>query len=118
MAGWGLKGNVLIACNCDWGCPCNFNARPSHGHCEGGWIWAIEEGHVDMSALTAWRGAVCRLARSDPRGRGTRRGLHRRARRPAATSRADGPLRGELGGPWGLFMKTYELGGPMQPDSN
>ena len=28
MAAWQLNGNVLIACNCDWGCPCNFNARP------------------------------------------------------------------------------------------
>jgi hypothetical protein len=34
---WKLKGTVLIACNCDYGCPCNFNALPTHGHCEGGW---------------------------------------------------------------------------------
>jgi hypothetical protein len=29
----------LDACNCDWGCPCQFNAKPTHGNCEGvGWI--------------------------------------------------------------------------------
>jgi hypothetical protein len=41
---WALKGTVLIACNCDFGCPCNFNALPSHGFCEGGWTWHINEG--------------------------------------------------------------------------
>ena len=25
---WKLSGKVLVACNCDWGCPCNFNALP------------------------------------------------------------------------------------------
>ena len=44
---WHVNGDVLIACNCDFGCPCNFNARPSTGFCEGGWIWMIEKGHVD-----------------------------------------------------------------------
>ena len=28
-ARWTLTGTVLIACNCDWGCPCNFNALPT-----------------------------------------------------------------------------------------
>ena len=28
---WKLGGTLLIACNCDYGCPCNFNALPSHG---------------------------------------------------------------------------------------
>ena len=42
-----IVGDVLIACNCDWGCPCNFNARPSRGFCQGGWIWSIESGQVD-----------------------------------------------------------------------
>src|SRR6476646_4454560 len=32
-----LNGTVLIACNCDWGCPCNFNAPPTTGTCAGGW---------------------------------------------------------------------------------
>jgi len=24
---WKTKGAVLVACNCDYGCPCNFNAQ-------------------------------------------------------------------------------------------
>ena len=52
---WTLKGTVLIACNCDYGCPCNFNALPTHGHCEGGWAWHVQEGRygsTDLSGLT------------------------------------------------------------------
>ena len=50
---WQLSGNVLIACNCDYGCPCNFNALPTHGDCEGGWIWSIDNGTVDGVDLIA-----------------------------------------------------------------
>lgn len=32
---WTLTGLYLDSCNCDWGCPCQFNARPTHGNCEG-----------------------------------------------------------------------------------
>src|SRR5258708_29278114 len=50
-----LKGTVLIACNCDYGCPCNFNALPTHGHCEGGWAWHVHNGRygsTDLGGLT------------------------------------------------------------------
>jgi hypothetical protein len=110
---WHLNGNVLIACNCDFGCPCNFNARPSKGHCEGGWIWVIKDGHVNdvrldglgVALFADWPAAIhegggraaCYIdERADER------------QRSALTS----VLRGELGGPWGIFIKTYELAGP------
>ena len=113
MGEWQLKGSVLVACNCDWGCPCNFNARPSRGHCEGGWIWMIERGSVKdvrldglgVALFADWPGAI-----------------HEGGGRAACylDDRADEPqrsaltrvLRGELGGPWGIFAKTYELAGP------
>jgi hypothetical protein len=34
-ARWHLRGLYLDSCNCDWGCPCQFNAKPTHGNCEG-----------------------------------------------------------------------------------
>lgn len=108
-----LNGQVLIACNCDWGCPCNFNARPSRGHCQGGWIWMIDRGRVNevdvdglgVALFAAWPGAIhegggrasCYL---DDRADGEQR---------AALATL---LNGEAGGPWGLFRKTYELSGP------
>ena len=39
-----LKGVMLGACNCDWGCPCNFEAPPTKGFCEGGYLWHVQEG--------------------------------------------------------------------------
>jgi hypothetical protein len=113
MAAWGLNGNVLIACNCDWGCPCNFNARPSHGHCEGGWIWVIEKGHVDdvrldglaVALFADWPGAI-----HEGGGRAASYIDERAdAAQRAALTRV---VRGEVGGPWGLFIKTYELAAP------
>ena len=32
---WKVHAYFLDACNCDWGCPCQFNANPTHGNCEG-----------------------------------------------------------------------------------
>src|SRR5438132_11154067 len=38
---WSLKGSILGDCNCDWGCPCNFNVAPTHGHCDGVYTWVV-----------------------------------------------------------------------------
>ena len=109
-----VKGDVLIACNCDWGCPCNFQATPSRGYCEGGWVWLIEEGQVDEVGVSAlgialfakWPGAIhhggghaaCYI---DDRADTAQRAALRRL------------LRGEAGGPWGIFNKTYDLAEPI-----
>src|SRR5262245_53914220 len=63
---WSMRGTVLIACNCDYGCPCNFNALPTTGKCEGQWTRHVEEGAydgIDLSGLTFtlavnWPGAI------------------------------------------------------------
>ena len=31
---WNLETEFLQGCNCDYGCPCNFNGLPTHGGCE------------------------------------------------------------------------------------
>ncbi|MCH7940236.1 MAG: DUF1326 domain-containing protein [Candidatus Marinimicrobia bacterium] len=31
---WTLDVEFLMACNCDWGCPCGFQAPPTYGKCE------------------------------------------------------------------------------------
>ncbi|MDI6838636.1 MAG: DUF1326 domain-containing protein, partial [Rhizobiaceae bacterium] len=28
---WAIKGREFIHCNCDYGCPCQFNSRPTKG---------------------------------------------------------------------------------------
>ena len=109
-----VKGDVLIACNCDWGCPCNFQAPPSRGHCEGGWVWMIEQGQVDgldvnglgVALFAKWPGAIheggghaaCYV---DERANAAQRAALRKL------------LQGELGGPWGMFNRTYRLADPV-----
>lgn len=41
-AEWTLEGREFIHCNCAYGCPCQFNALPTHGDCH-----AIGAIHVD-----------------------------------------------------------------------
>ena len=42
---WRLKGQWLKNCNCAFGCPCDFNARPTHEVCHGLVAMHIEQGH-------------------------------------------------------------------------
>ena len=63
---WHIRGQVILACNCDFGCPCNFNGLPTTGKCEGAWNWHIQEGSygdVRLDGLTFcvavnWPGAI------------------------------------------------------------
>ena len=35
MTAWEIKGREFGNCNCDYSCPCQFNALPTQGHCRG-----------------------------------------------------------------------------------
>ncbi len=51
---WTLKGREFVNCNCAYGCPCQFNALPTHGHCRAVMGVEIDEGHhgdVSLSGL-------------------------------------------------------------------
>lgn len=56
MADWRLEGVYMKNCNCDPGCPCDFNAEPTHHHCEGMAAMIVEQGHFDDVSLddTRW----------------------------------------------------------------
>lgn len=41
---WTLEADYLQACNCDYGCPCEFEAPPTKGYCEGVGAWRITRG--------------------------------------------------------------------------
>ena len=63
---WFIKGQEFIHCNCAYGCPCQFNALPTHGNCEAVLGFIIEEGRhgetdlsgLKMAGIVAWPGAV------------------------------------------------------------
>jgi hypothetical protein len=42
---WAIKGAWFKNCNCDPGCPCDFNQAPTHGQCEGIIAMRVDEGH-------------------------------------------------------------------------
>lgn len=63
---WRMSGSLLGECNCDWGCPCSFDAPPTNGGCRGVYTWIIEKGaygDVNLDGLGValpgtWPGAV------------------------------------------------------------
>ncbi len=110
---WSVRGTLMIACNCDYGCPCNVNGRPTTGKCEGGWTWHVDEGRfgdtsldrLNFSVYADWPGAI-----HEGGGRATAfvdEQADDEQRRALTTL-----IRGEAGGPWGIFINTYELEGP------
>ncbi|SNT23092.1 hypothetical protein SAMN06265795_11820 [Noviherbaspirillum humi] len=48
---WRLEGEWLKNCICAYGCPCDFNARPTHGKCEGFLGMRITRGHFGPTRL-------------------------------------------------------------------
>jgi hypothetical protein len=41
---WRISGELLGSCNCDWGCPCNFQAPPTQGYCDGFYTIVVDRG--------------------------------------------------------------------------
>jgi len=48
---WSLEADYLQACNCDYGCPCEFSAPPTKGFCEGVGAWRISRGRYGEVSL-------------------------------------------------------------------
>lgn len=58
MTDWSFEADYFTACNCDWGCPCNFNARPTEGRCMGWGAWDIKRGRFGDTPLDGGRFAL------------------------------------------------------------
>ncbi len=48
---WTIRGVEYSNCNCNYGCPCQFNAPTTHGHCEAVGCGYIKEGHFNETRL-------------------------------------------------------------------
>jgi hypothetical protein len=63
---WRIAGEQVVSCNCNWGCPCQFNALPTTGRCEGIGACQINEGYfgntrldgVRFAGVAWWPGAI------------------------------------------------------------
>jgi len=66
MTDWKITGQTFANCNRDWGCPCQFNALPTHGDCHALSAYRVVKGHfgdvsldgVVFAWLIKWPGAV------------------------------------------------------------
>jgi hypothetical protein len=100
---WMLRGVEYANCNCAWGCPCQFGAKTTYGHCEAVVTGHIEEGSfnetrldgLDWALLLYWPGEIAEGngkeqviidERADPAQReGLRKILHGESTAPGAT---------------------------------
>jgi hypothetical protein len=48
---WRILADEATTCNCAWGCPCQFNALPTHGRCEALIGIRVREGHYGDTKL-------------------------------------------------------------------
>jgi hypothetical protein len=55
---WQIKGRELANCNCAYGCPCQFNALPTHGNCKACIGYQIDEGSYGDVRLDGLRAAL------------------------------------------------------------
>ncbi len=63
---WMIRGPEMVTCNCAYGCPCQFNALPTHGDCRGvvamrvdrGYHGTTDLGGLHFCLLLSWPGAI------------------------------------------------------------
>ena len=108
---WRATVQNIVACNCNWGCPCAFDAPPTFAHCEGvvghrvvtGTYGSLTLNGLKWVLVVRWPGAI-----HERNGRGVvfldvnARGSKREALEAIATGRAGGPI--------GIFMSTVNAG--------
>ena len=66
MTEWLLRGPEIATCNCNYGCPCQFNSLPTTGDCRAAVGMHIEKGHygkIKLDGLSwvgifAWPGPI------------------------------------------------------------
>lgn len=108
---WKLKIEHLMACNCNWGCPCSFDAPPTYVTCEAALGYRVVEGKygdVKLDGLGWVLAAIWPGPLHERNGRGVvyldsrAKGAKRDALEAIATGKAGGPI--------GIFMSTVTNG--------
>jgi hypothetical protein len=107
---WKYTADWVASCNCDWGCPCNFNQRPTQGFCTGVYAGRIKSGKCGETELdgvsfvwaTKWPGAI------HEGGGTTKIWIDEKASKDQRKA-LDQILRGKFEGrPWGIFSHTVD----------
>ena len=105
----------MQGCNCDYGCPCNFQAPPTDGNCQGAWIGHIDEGNygdTQLNGLNFCIGAAWPQAIYQGNGEGFL--LIDDKADDAQGEALVAILTGKVGGPFGILAGTLSsLHGPQ-----
>ncbi len=68
---WEIHGLEFGNCNCDYSCPCQFEAVPTNGDCRGTQFFRIDQGHFGEVSLDGLKmGMICAFPGSIPEGKG------------------------------------------------
>lgn len=105
---WSIRGPRFMNCNCNYGCPCQFNAPPSDGTCRGVIAWQIEEGYygdVRLDGLLAvntygWPGPI-------HQGNGEMQTIIDERASPEQRTALQALLRGEGANPEKIMLQIY-----------
>jgi hypothetical protein len=108
---WHISADYVETCNCDYGCPCNFNGFPTYGFCRALVLYHIRNGSygntkldgLDMVFAGSWPKAI-------HEGNGTAQFFITKTadkdQRDALLAIMSGKAKGE--GPFALFAGTYK----------
>jgi hypothetical protein len=63
---WTIRALEFTNCNCSYGCPCQFNGLPTHGHCRAVVGFQIHQGHhgdtrldgLKVASMFIWPGPI------------------------------------------------------------
>jgi hypothetical protein len=109
---WSFKAEYIESCNCDYGCPCNFNGFPTYGFCRALVLYSITSGSygnvkldgIDVVYAGSWPKAI-------HEGNGTAQLFISKqatqAQRDAVVKIFAGQAKG--GGPFALFAGTIKF---------
>jgi hypothetical protein len=108
---WYMKADYVETCNCDFGCPCNFNGFPTYGYCRALILYHIQSGSFGDVKL---EGLEAIVAVSWPKaiheGNGTFQLFITKtadqSQRQALVNIISGKAKGN--GPFALFATTYK----------
>ena len=111
LPSWTFKADYVETCNCDYGCPCNFNGFPTYGSCQAIILYHIRSGiygdtkldGLDFITAVYWPKAI-------HEGNGTAQlfitNNATEEQRQAIMSIVSGQAKGD--GPFALFAGTFK----------
>jgi hypothetical protein len=105
---WMIRGTEYGNCNCSWGCPCQFGALTTHGHCEAVICGHIDEGRfndisldgLDWALLLYWPGEIAQ-------GNGSEQAIVDERANPAQREAVRKILHGESTAPGATHFFVY-----------